>query len=336
MARPQVTLVEHPAAPVIDVHNHLGRWLSADGSWLVVDVAELLRTMDRLAIETIVNLDGRWGIELDANLDRYDRAHPGRFLTFCHLDWAALGDRTAAEQLVAQTERAAAAGARGVKIWKDLGLEVVDGGGRLVAPDDERIVPAVQRAGELGLPVLIHTADPLAFFEPLDHTNERIEELHAHPQWWFGRAGLPSFAELLDGFERLVAACPGTTFIGAHVGGVAEDLDRVAQMLDRHANLVVDLGGRMAELGRQPRAARRLILAHPDRVVFGSDAYPPSEADYLVWFRFLETDDECFDYAPGEDVPPQGRWKVAALDLPTAVLPRLYASNARRILGATA
>lgn len=334
MARVRVSTIERPAFPVVDVHNHLGRWLSADGSWMVPDVAELVETMDRLDIETIVNLDGRWGDELVANLDRYDRTHPGRFVTFCHLDWAALLDNDAASLLVDQVQRAAAVGARGIKVWKDLGLGVRDGRGCLVAPDDERLLASMRRAGELGLPVLIHTADPIAFFEPLDHTNERIEELHANPDWWFARPGLPSFAELLDAFERLVAACPATTFVGAHVGGAAEDLDLVHAMLTRHPNLVVDLGGRMAELGRQPRAARRLVTAHADRVLFGSDAYPPAAEDYRSWFRFLETDDECFDYSPGEAVPPQGRWQVAGLDLPPTVLEALYAGNARRVLGA--
>jgi predicted TIM-barrel fold metal-dependent hydrolase len=132
--------------------------------------------------------------------------------------------------------------------------------------------------------------------------------------------------------ETVVAAAPDTTFIGAHVGCAAEDLRWVDGMLTRYPNFHIDLAGRLAELGRQPRTTRRLILAHPDRVLFGSDAYPPSREAYEVYWRFLETEDECFPYAPGFRVPPQGRWNIAAVALPPDVLAMVYAGNARRLL----
>ncbi|GIJ45466.1 hypothetical protein Val02_23520 [Virgisporangium aliadipatigenens] len=326
------TVVERPAHPVVDVHNHLGRWLSPDGDWLVRDVDALLSTMDECGVAAVVNLDGRGDEQLAANLERYDAAHPGRFYTFCQLDWSAFQGADPTGALIRQLERAKALGARGLKVWKDLGLVVRDADGALVSPDDERLTDVFAAAGALGLPVLIHIADPLAFFQPLDRRNERVEELAAHPDWWFGGPGMPTFDRLLDALEAVVGRAAGTTFIGAHVGCAAEDLARVDRMLTAFDNYHVDLGGRMAELGRRPRAARQLILDHPDRVVFGTDAFPPSTADYRTWYRFLETDDESFDYAPGCEIPPQGRWQVSALDLPAEVLPALYAGNARRIL----
>lgn len=138
---------------------------------------------------------------------------------------------------------------------------------------------------------------------------------------------------MIGSLDRLVGSCPGTSFIGAHVGCAAEDLRLVDGLLRRHPNLSIDLGGRMAELGRQPRAARRLVVDHPDRVLFGTDAFPVEDITYPLWFRFCETDDECFDYAPGAAVPPQGRWQVAALDLPPELLAGVYGANARRLLG---
>ena len=327
------TVVERPRFPVVDAHNHLGRWLTGSGDWMIADVDDLLRRMDRFDVETVVNLDGRWGDELQKNLDRYDRAHPGRFVTFCHVDWSLLATAGSSAPLVVQLEASVEAGAGGLKVWKDLGLRVRDSGGALVAPDDQRVIDVVRAAGRLGLPALIHTADPKAFFEPLDRRNERIEELTAHPDWWFGATGTPGFGELLEGFDRLVAACPETTIIGAHVGNCAEDLAFVAGMLDRHANYHVDLGARMGELGRQPRAARRLLVEHADRVLFGTDDFPLADEHLRLWYRFLETADECFDYAPDRDIPPQGRWQVSALDLPDVVLRKIYHENARRVLG---
>jgi predicted TIM-barrel fold metal-dependent hydrolase len=328
------TAVPRSAVPCIDVHNHLGRWLSETGDWTVPDVDALLATMAAANVATVVNLDGRWGDELEANLDRYDRAFPGRFVTFCQLDWRLLAEPDGEARLTASLEDSARRGARGVKVWKDLGLRIRDADGAVVLPDDPRVVRVLGRAGELGLPVLIHVADPMAFFAPLDERNERLDELLQERDWWFGdSAVVPTFDRILDALADLVVATPGTTYIGAHVGCVAEDLDRVERLMARAPNFTVDLGGRMAELGRQPRRFKRLVEAFPDRVLFGSDVYPPSADAYALLFRFLETEDEAFDYAPDEPVPPQGRWLVSAAGLDAAALERVYAGNARRVLG---
>ncbi|MFI9489605.1 amidohydrolase family protein [Promicromonospora sp. NPDC052451] len=333
--RPQVsvpvTRVRRAAVGAVDVHNHLGRWLTED--WCAPDVAALLRMMDDAGIETVVNLDGLWGEELDANLDRYDRAHPGRFVTFCQIDWTLLARPDGEREIHEQLRDSAARGARGVKVWKNVGLTVRGPDGELVRPDDPRVAGVLALAGELGLPALVHVADPKAFFEPLDEHNERFDELAGQPDWSFAdRERYPSFDQLLDAFERLLVATPGTRYIGAHVGCVAEDLDRVERLLRAAPNLVVDIAGRLGELGRQPRRFRRLVESFPDRVLFGTDAFPLSPADLEVHFRFLETDDEAFDYAPGVEVPPQGRWQISGAALPAHLLPALYADNARRVL----
>ncbi|MDL4814207.1 amidohydrolase family protein [Actinomadura opuntiae] len=296
------------------------------------DVGRLLALMDEHDVAAIVNLDGMWGEELSANLDRYDRAHPGRFLTFCQLDWELLRERDGVDRLVAGLRDSHARGARGLKVWKTLGLKYTGPDGRLVLPDDPRLAPVFAAAGELGLPVLIHTADPVAFFASADRHNERLEELLAHPDWQFDRPGVPSFLRLMDALEGLVAAHPRTVFIGAHVGCYAEDLRWVSRMLDEHPNFHIDIAGRLAELGRRPRAARTLFTRHPDRVLFGTDAFPLSASSYPTHYRFLETADEHFPYAPDEEIPPQGRWAISALDLPDDVLKKVYRDNALRLL----
>jgi predicted TIM-barrel fold metal-dependent hydrolase len=332
MARLPVHEVPRARLPVVDAHNHLGRWLSEDGGWVVDDVDPLLRSLDACNVAAIVNLDGRWGDDLEANLDRYDRSHPGRFATFCHLDWRETSSVGWPARLVASMGRAAAAGAKGLKVWKDLGLHVRDERGQLILPDDPRLSDVWDAAGELGLPIAIHTADPIAFFEPVDATNERVEELVEHPDWSFAdRDRFPTFDRLLDGLEAVVGSHPRTTFIGVHFGNAAEELARVERMLADNANYHVDVAARIAELGRQPRATRRLIERYPDRVLFGTDAFPPDADVYAISFRFLETLDEAFDYAPDE-TPPQGRWTISGLGLPEGVLQRVYAGNARRLI----
>jgi predicted TIM-barrel fold metal-dependent hydrolase len=323
--------------PAVDAHNHLGRWLSADGTW-VADVGVLLAAMDQCNVVAVVNLDGRWGDELEANLDRYDRAHPGRFATFCHVDWDVARTDPAGfgEHLAESVGRSARAGAAGVKVWKDLGLHVRDDRGELILPDDRRLAPVWEAAAGAGIPVWIHTADPMAFFDPVDETNERLEELLAHPDWSFAdRRRFPAFERLMDALEALVAANPATTFVGVHVGSFAEDLGRLRRMLAAYPNFHVDVAARIAELGRQPRAAMALIESHPDRVLFGTDAFPPDAAEYAIHFRFLETADEHFAYST-DATPPQGRWAISGLDLPDDVLAKVYAGNARRLLSGLA
>lgn len=327
------TSVPQPAFGVIDVHNHLGRWLN-DGQWMIEDVDALVALMDDCGVRTIVNLDGRWDDELTDNIRRYDRAYPERFVTFCHLDWSRLAEPDGVATLAASLHDSAQRGARGVKVWKDLGLVARDDAGRLIRPDDDRVVEILTLAGTLGLPVLIHTADPIAFFEPADRTNERLDELREVPDWWFGdRDRYPSFDTLLDAHAALVLACPGTKFIGAHAGCAAEDLDRVGRLLDAAPNYSIDTAGRMAELGRQPRRFARLVAEHPDQVVFGTDIYPASALQYRLHFRFFESADEGFSYDPASEIPGQGRWDVSALDLDRSLLERVYNANAARVLG---
>ncbi len=324
------TVVPRAKVAAVDAHNHLGTWLTT--GWAAPSVPALLDLLDACNVAAIVNLDGRWGEELERNLDRYDRAHPGRFATFCQLDWSLLLADRPAERLVDSLRASHAAGAKGLKVWKDLGLHVRDGRGELVLPDDPRLAPVWEAAGELGMPVTIHTGDPAAFFDPADERNERLEELLAHPDWSFAdRSRFPSFERLRDAFEALVASHPDVAFVGAHVAGSAEDLERVGRMLDAYPNLHVDLAARIAELGRRPRAARALLERHADRVLFGTDVFPPDAAEYEIHFRFLETEDEHFAYSTDE-VPPQGRWAISGLGLGDDALAAIYAGNARRLI----
>ncbi len=323
--------VRSAAFPVIEMHTHLGTWLTPDGGWMAPDVSRLLATMDELNLFMLVNLDGRWGDELEANLDRYDRAHPGRFATFCQLDLDVLDGQGGPEDLVRSLERSHAAGARGLKIWKNLGL-IAMADGRRILPDDPLLGPVWEAAGALGLPVLIHVADPVAFFQPVDRHNERLEELLAHPSISLASHGPGVRQQILTSLEAVIARNPLTQFIGAHVGCFAENLSWVSRMLDDHPNFWIDTAAR-ADLGRQPRAAARLMERHQDRVLFGADVFPIDPEVYRVYFRLFETEDEYFRYCPDSGPSTeQGRWNVYGLGLAPEVLQKLYNLNAARLL----
>jgi predicted TIM-barrel fold metal-dependent hydrolase len=325
------TKVERPRQPAIDAHNHLGETFG--GGWDRRPVEELLDLLDEARVEMLVDLDGGWGEELlQSHLEKFKRAAPQRFQVFGGVDWSAWerhGDRFgewAAERLEAQVGW----GAQGLKVWKPLGLHVRDQNGKLVPIDDERLTPLWEKAGELKVPVLIHIADPVAFFDPLDEYNERFEELTRHPEWSFHGSQFPAFLELMRQFEVLIARHADTTFIGAHVGCYAENLAWVSRMLEQYPNFYIDISARIGELGRQPYTTRRLFTHFPDRILFGTDMAPSLEY-YRIYYRFLESGDEYFNYDIGE-VPGQGRWQIYGLQLPDEILEKIYYQNARRVL----
>lgn len=343
------TRVERAKFPVIDVHTHLTfRVRSVAGvahgeaMRAIATADELLPVMDRRNVQTMVNLTGGVGSGLKESIGRLQQPHPGRFVVFTEPSWDRLLEPGYPKWQADELARAKDAGARGVKVLKTLGLYLREQitSGPLVKIDDPRFDPMWEACGALGLPVAIHVSDPEAFFLPIDRFNERYEELHAHPDWSFHGKDFPSNADLMAARDRVLARHPKTTFIGLHVGHGAENLAAVSAALDKYANLHVEIGARVGELGRQPRTSRRFFEKYQDRILFGTDAVPRGTQTpqqifgddlYTIYFRFLETEDEYFDYAPAP-VPPQGRWRIYGLGLPDGILKKVYNENAKRLL----
>ncbi len=323
MLRVNVTEVRRARFPVIDVHCHLNDAIVMPRA---VNPTKFLQVMDETNVEAAINLTGGWGEKLRQSLQNLAESFPGRFFVFCQIDYTHLDEPS---YLVDMLDEAQIAGAKGVKVLKDLGLSVRDRRGKLVRIDDPRLDCVWEKAGQLGLPVAIHTADPDAFFARVDRHNERYQELVVHPDWSFFGKNLPSKSELLEQRNRVFERHPGTRFWGLHMANHSEDLDEVSEWMEKYPNLLVELGGRIAELGRQPRRAGRFLRDFQDRVMFGMDTKLTVPC-YRAYFRFLETEDECFDY-PGS--PWQGSWKIYGLNLPDQVLRKLYHDNAARELG---
>ena len=326
------TIVQKPHCRVIDAHNHLG--VDFGGGWANKSVSELIARLDEAYVDTYVDLDGGWGEDiLDARLSKFKEAAPERFIFFGGPGWKHWQDdgeqfgEKAAKRFRAQVAR----GAQGLKIWKDFGLHVRDQHGKLVRVDDVRLDPLWNAADELGLPVMIHVADPVAFFDPLDATNERWDELNAHPEWQFPAPQFPSFISIMNDFVRLVMRFPNLKFIAAHVGCYAENLEWVGALMMRCPNLYVDISARISELGRQPYSAKRFIEQFSDRVLFGIDCGANLDA-YLTYYRFLETEDEYFNYSNAV-VPEQGRWQIYGLNLQSSLLENIYYNNAAKLFG---
>src|ERR1700751_4076468 len=299
--------------------------------------------MARKNIRAMVNLTGGYDHGLVEAVAKYDRAYPGRFYTFTEPSYSRFKEADYPKLQALAIERAHRDGARGLKILKTLGLYLRENitSGSLVKIDDARFDPMWDACGQLNLPVAIHISDPIAFFTPTDRFNERYEELTHHPDWSFYDPDFPSNAELIEARNRMFARHPKTQFIVLHVGNFSEDLGNVSENLDRFPNMTVDIAARIGELGRQPRTARKFFDKYQDRILFGTDATPHGDETpqqifgrelYEIYYRFLETEDEYFDYAPAPK-PPQGRWRIYGIGLPENILRKVYYENAARLLG---
>ena len=335
-------VAEHPLErarmPVVDVHVHPRiRLHQASGP-----LDEFVRVMDRQNVAVCVSLDGQLGDSLAEHMRYLWTQYPDRFVVFANIDWRGDGrpDEPATwdchrpdfgRRMAAALAAAKEAGASGLKVFKDFGLVYRNPDGTLMRADDPRWDPIWRACGELGLPVLIHTADPMAFFLPIDETNERWEELRRHPDWSFCKPGYPTYAEAIAQFENIVARHPGTTFIGRHVASRAEDLAGVAAWLDKYPNLNVDITARIAELGRQPVTARKFMLKYADRVLFGTDGPRSRRAARLSLAISREPRTSIFPTPKGPS-PPQGFWRIYGLDLPDDVLEKVYWRNAARLI----
>jgi len=350
MLQVKETPVMRARFPVIDIHTHLsfaaksekGVPLTGDRRF-AAKPQELLPVMDAKNLRIMVNLTGGFGDGLKQAIAQFDQAHPGRFVTFTEPMWSRAKEPGYAKAQADAIGAARAAGARGVKVLKTLGLYLREDitSGALVKVDDPRFDPMWEACAANNMPVAIHVSDPAAFFLATDRTNERFEELNNHPDWSFHGRDFPQNAEILAARNRVFARHPKTKFITLHVGNFAENLGHVSESMDKYPNMFVEIGARIGELGRQPRTARRFFDKYQDRILFGTDAIPHGNQTpqqvfgaklYEIYYRFLETEDEYFDYAPAA-VPPQGRWRIYGVGLPDQILRKVYNANASRLLG---
>ncbi|HXM97349.1 MAG TPA: amidohydrolase family protein [Candidatus Dormibacteraeota bacterium] len=309
----------------IDIHNHVNDAGGIHGE--EVPPADVVKIMNATNVKRVVILTGMWGQKLQGVLDKMVKPYPDRFLVFTQIDYSKIDDANFGTEMVKQLDDSVARGARGLKVLKDLGLGVRDKSGKLVSVDDPRLDPIWEECGRLGIPVAIHTSDPVAFFKPTDNHNERYEELMLNPTWSFYGAKYPSKETLIEQRNHMFAKHPGTSFIALHVANWPENLDLVSSWLDKYPNMVVEFGAREAELGRQPRRARQFFEQYQDRILFGTDSDPDPKM-YANYFRWLETADEYFPYS---GYPGQGRWEIYGLALPDEILKKVYAENAERI-----
>ncbi|WP_336514703.1 amidohydrolase family protein [Pollutibacter soli] len=305
--------------PFIDVHNH-------QFNMPTMDLGVLIREMDKLNMKVMVNLSGESGEKIKSSISNIRKNYPGRFIVFANIDFKGVGESGWGEAAAKKLEEDVKNGANGLKIYKSLGFSVKDIDGKLVAVDDPRLDPIWKKAGELKIPVIIHTADPKSFWDPMDEHNERWLELATHPNRKRGDDNPEPWEKLIEEQHRLFTKHKNTTFIAAHFGWYPNNLAKLSELLDAMPNVVVEFGAVIAELGRQPKMANAFFTKYQDRILFGKDSWVPEE--YATYFRVLETSDEYFPYHKKY----HAFWRMYGMGLSDEILKKVYYKNALRII----
>jgi predicted TIM-barrel fold metal-dependent hydrolase len=272
----------------------------------------------------------------------------GRIQFMCNIDWSVFGEEYFVDKVTADLEKCKKKGAVGLKIFKSLGLGITHPDGKLLKVDDPALDPIFEKAGELGLVVLIHSGDPKAFFKPFSKDNERYEELSTHPSWRFDGKEYPPWEEVYKQFENRVARHPNTKIIGSHFGNNPEDPPAVFSQMKKYPNLYVNTSARIPEIGRfNAKKMNEYFRKFSSRIIYGSDLgigpevlilgssppVHPAAKDILLFFnasyRYFETWDKQFQHP----TPIQGKWKIDGIGLPCDLLEKIYRKNAENLFG---
>jgi uncharacterized protein len=308
-------LVPKAKFPVVDVHSHT--------TATAQNMPKLITEMDALNLRVLVNLSGGDAAAVKQKVEAINGSpYKDRFRVFANVEWNGAGGPGWQEKALADLRQAAKNGAIGLKVFKGLGLSDKKADGTRIPVDDPALDPVWDLAGELNIPVIIHTAEPQEFFSPLDSHNERWLELQIFQDRYRPSSDYPSFEQLMKERDHMFAKHPKTRFIAAHFAWYGNDLARAATLLDTLPNVTLEVAAVLYEFGRQPYASTQFFTKYQDRVMFGKDTYEPSE--YPYYWRVFETHDEYFDYYRGY----HAFWKLYGMGLPDTVLKKLYFRNA--------
>jgi predicted TIM-barrel fold metal-dependent hydrolase len=325
--------------PVINVHRHCDS-PSADA------IRAELAVMDRVGVQAVVILDGGTS---DGKLPDWlalRKKFPGRLIVFGNIPFGRIKQKTFFDDIVTEVTAAKRMGVQGIKIFKNLGMTIRGPDGKLLASDDPRLDPYWAKCGELGIPVLIHAADPKEYWNPLTY-NTFHYGMRSEKEQHYDRDRMPSWEELIRQRDSVLKKHPKTTFIGAHMGSLTFDLDQLGKTFDRYPNFYVDCSARTRILGRlNPKAVRDFFVKYQDRILFGTDSSalygvrPDDEKAVKAWqdraARFYSRHLEYYETDRLGLMEPYGwgkEWlRITGVKLPPEVLKKFYHANAERLI----
>lgn len=316
-----VTRIQKAAFPVIDMHSH-------DYAETREEIDRWVETMQEAGVEKTVILSKETGAGFDSVVSKYAR-YPEQFEIWCGIDYTGYDtDPDWTRHAIGELERCHDLGAKGVGELGDKGEGLVYSEPTKaygLHMDDPALEPVWKRCAELGMPVNIHVAEPIWMYEAMDSTNDGLMNAW---EWRvdLSKENILDHQELMHTLENAVNENPGTTFIACHFANCSYDLDILAAMLDKHANLWADISARYAETAPIPRRVQAFYEKYQDRLLYGTDMGMDREM-YWVTFRILESADEHFY----ENEMFGYHWPLNGFGLSREILEQVYHMNADKL-----
>jgi predicted TIM-barrel fold metal-dependent hydrolase len=342
---------------IIDIHTHV-----------FPEYADLaVQVMDRTGVEcsAVMAWHNGFGDGLKEHIRAFS-AYPGRFAVFGNIDFSKVNEPDFGEKAALQMERGVEAGMRGLKIYKALGLEYKDRNKKFIRVNDSRLDPVWAKAGELGIPIMLHTADPVAFWQPVNEDNFWNGVLYdEYAGWAYYGKDFPSRDELLCERNEVIKRHPDTVFICPHVGSKADSPQQACDDLDAMPNLFYDISARIPILGlpgRHAETACSMFIEFQERILFGTDLIydntnvptgmqaqclfqpyevplngtQPEEKYIETSVSFLQSHIDFLSTDRVQEDPPFKRttkgFSIQGLDLPQETLEKIMYRNAEKII----
>jgi len=296
-----------------------------------------------------INVDG--GGSIDKQLEivvALRNKYPGKldFLgTFSVDDF---GKDSFADQAIARIERCMNLGAKGIKIWKNIGMVLQDEQGQYVMADHPAFAPVFTYLEKQGIPLTAHLGEPKSCWMPYEQMEVKGDANYyrQNPQYhMYQFPALPSYEDQIVARDHLLDRYPKLVFVGAHIGSQEWSLDEVAKRFDAYPNFYVDLAARMVYLYLHSVHDRQKLLSflttYQDRILYGSDIgisqrnpdrreqqYANMKEAWLEQWRFLATDDRIpSNHFTSESAPKE----LEGLQLPRKIVDKIFYDNTKHV-----
>jgi uncharacterized protein len=310
--------------PVINVHTHLTRSgpENATTEQLNAEVKNHLKLLDKMNIRKVVILCIRKTDERVAY--HYSKTAPDRFIVFIGMDFSDLDKPGWSDSMVQRVEEHVRQGARGIKLW--LGAR---GQENAMPMDDPRLDPVYKKAAELGLPIAIHCNDPEEFYYPPNKFNFWTGADYIKEKGFSDRLDqVVSREDIVRQIRNMLSKNPNTTFILVHMAFLSRQLALLADILDRHPNVHLDLSAAVEELGRSPKESAAFMTYYADRILFGTDGNNTTAWNAFRHRHFIALETNL-DNIQG---PYRRSWNIHGMNLSKEVLEKIYYKNAEAML----
>ena len=266
---------------------------------------------------------------------------PGQMEVATTFSVKGFNDKDWAENTIRDLKQSLSKGARAVKIWKNIGMDLRDQNGKFVMLDDPRFAPILRFLTQNNIPLIGHNGEPRDCWLPLDKMTFSKSYYGSHPEYqMFLHPEYPSYEDHIRARDNLLARYPDLKFVGAHLGSLEWSLDELAKRLDRYPNMRVDLS-RITNLQlhtlNNRQKAHNFFIKYQDRLVYGTDKAINSDTDpaglskgiHDSWLRdwiFFVTDNQ---------ITLSGFGELHGLKLPADVIDKIYYKNAMNWLSPT-